>query len=98
MHYTIKHEDSQDISCNDFFPIICKQGNDRQILHLKNDGDEQHIEDYMEDNEDVATMQDMADSFKLGKTINHYKRLYSDVCPYFTNYSIEEETYSKNEE
>ena len=73
MHYTIKHEDSQDISCNDFFPIICQHGNDRQILHLKNDGDEQHIENYIEDNEFLATMQDMTDCFKLGKTINQYK-------------------------
>ena len=56
MHYTIKHEDSQYISCNDFFPIICQHGNDRQILHLKNDGDEQHIEDYIDDNEVLATM------------------------------------------
>ena len=36
MHYTFKHED---ISCKDFFPIICQHGNDGQILHLKNDGD-----------------------------------------------------------
>ena len=72
--------------------------NDRQILHLKNDGDEQYIEDYFEDNEVLATIQDMADCFKLGKTINQYKRLCSDVCPYFTNYTIEEETYSEIEE
>ena len=98
MHYTIKHEDSQDISCNDFFPIICQHGNDRQILHLKNDGDEQYIEDYFEDNEVLATMQDMTDCFKLGKTINQYKRLCSDVCPYFTNCTIEDETYSEIEE
>ena len=98
MHYTINHEDSQDISCNDFFPIICQHGNDRQILHLKNDGDEQYIEDYFEDNEVLATMQDMTDCFKLGKTINQYKQLCSDVCSYFTNYTIEEETNSEIEE
>ena len=40
----------------------------------------------------------MADCFKHGKTINQYKRLCSDVCPYFTNYTIEEETYSEIEE
>ena len=42
--------------------------NVRQILHLKNDGDEQHIEDYIESNEVSATMQDMADCFELGNT------------------------------
>ena len=98
MHYTIKHEDSQDISCNDFFPKTCQHGNDRKILHLKNDDEEQYIEDYIEDNEVLATMQDMADCFKLGKAVNQYKRLCSDNCPYFTNYPIEEETYSEVEE
>ena len=40
----------------------------------------------------------MADCFKLGKTTNQYKRLCSDVLPYFANYSIEEEPYSEIEE
>ena len=97
-HYTFRHEGSQDISCNEFFPMNCQHGNDRQILHLKNDGDEQYIEDYIEDSEVLATMQDMTDCFKLGKTINQYKRRGLDVCPYFTNYTIEEETYSGIEE
>ena len=51
----------------------------------------------MEDNEVLALMQDIADCFKLGKTINQYKRLCSDVCSYFTNYSREEDSYSEIE-
>ena len=43
-------------------------------------------------------MQDMTDCFNFGKTINQYKRLCSDVCPYFTNYTIEGETYCEIEE
>ena len=70
IHYTIKHEDSQEISCNDFFLITCQHGNARQVLHLKNVGNEQHIESYMEDNDVLVTMQDMADCFKLGKAVN----------------------------
>ena len=97
MHYTIKHEDSQEISCNDFFPIICEHGNDRKILHLKNDGEEQHFEPNMEDNEVLTTMQDMADCFKLGETINQNKRLSSDVSPYLTSYNTEEDPYSEIE-
>ena len=42
----------------------------RERLGLKNDGNEHHVEDYLEDNEVLATMQDMTDCFKLGKTIN----------------------------
>ena len=56
MHYTIKHEDGQDISYKDIFPLICQHGIDRKLLHLKSDGEEQHFEDYMEDNEVLATM------------------------------------------
>ena len=62
-----------------------------------NDGDEQYIEDYIEDNEVLATMQDMTDCIKLGTTINQYKQLCSDVCPYFIKNPIEE-TYCKIEE
>ena len=68
MHNHIKHEDSHDISSHDLFPIICQHGNDRQILHLKNDGDKQFFEDCIEDNEVLALMQDTTDCFKLGKT------------------------------
>ena len=42
----------------------------RKTLRIKNDGDEHHVEDHLEDNEILATMQDMTDCFKLGKTIN----------------------------
>ena len=75
VHYTIKHEEEQNASHNDFYPIICQQGNTRKTLRLKNDGNEHHVEDYLEDNEVLATMQDMTDCFKLGKTINQYKQL-----------------------
>ena len=51
----------------------------------------------MEDNEVLAIMQDMADSFELGTTINQYELLCSHVCPYFTNYRIEEDPYSEIE-
>ena len=44
----------------------------RKTLRLKNDGKEPHVEDYLEDNEVLATMQDMTECFKLGKTINQY--------------------------
>ena len=55
-----------------------KQGRN---LRLKNDRNEHHVEDYLEDNEVLATMQDMTDCFKLGKTINQYKQLCSSISP-----------------
>ena len=71
VHYTIKHEDEQNTSYNDFYPIICQQRNTRKTLRLKNDGNEHHVEDYLEDNEVLATMQDMTDCFKLGRPLTN---------------------------
>ena len=70
VHYTIKHEDEENSCYNDFYPIICQQGKTRKTLRLRNDGNEHHVEDYLEDNGVLVTMRDMTDCFKLGKTIN----------------------------
>ena len=56
VHYTIKHEDEQNASYNDFYAFICQQGNTRKTFRLKNDGNGHHVEDYLEDNEVLATM------------------------------------------
>ena len=56
IHYTIKHEEEQNASFNDFYPIICQQGKTRKTLTLENDGIDHHVEDYFEDNEILATM------------------------------------------
>ena len=65
VHYTIKHEEEQNASYNDFYPIICQQPKMTKTLRLKNDGNEHHVEDYLADNEVPATMQNMTDCFKL---------------------------------
>ena len=98
VHYTIKHEEEQNASYNDFYPIICQQGNTRKTLRLENDGNEHHVEDYLEDNEVLATMQDMTDCFKLGKTINHYKQLCSSMSPASSTSSLNEDDYSDIEQ
>ena len=61
VHYTIKHEEEQNASYNDFYPIICPKSSTRKTRRLKNDGNEHHVEDYLEDSEVLATMQDMTD-------------------------------------
>ena len=81
VHYTIEHEDEQTASYNDFYPIICQRGRTGKTLRLKNDGNEHHVEDYLEDNEVLATMQELTDSFKLGETINQYKQFCSSISP-----------------
>ena len=98
VHYTIKHEDEQTASYNDFYPIFCQQGNTRKTLRLKNDGNEHHVEDYLEDNEVLATMQDMTDCFKLGKTINQYKQFCSSINPTSSTSRLNERGYSDIEQ
>ena len=98
VHYTIKHEEEQNASHNDFYPIICQQGNTRKTLRLKNDGNEHHVEDYLEDNEVLATMQDMTDCFKLVKTINQYKQLCSSISPTSSTSLLNEHDYSDIEQ
>ena len=98
VHYTIKHEDEQNASYNDFYPIICQKGNTRKTLTLENDGNEHHVEDYYEINEVLATMQDMTDCFKLGKTINQYKQLCSSISPASSTSSFNERDYSDIEQ
>ena len=61
VHYTTKHEDEQNASYNDFYPIIRQQGDMRKTLRLKNDGNEHHVEDYLEDNKILVTMQELTD-------------------------------------
>ena len=65
VHNTIKRKDKQNASYNKFYPIICQQDKTRKTLRLKNDGNEHDVEDYQEDNEVLATMQDVTDCFKL---------------------------------
>ena len=98
VHYIIKHEDDQTASYNDFYPIICQHGNTRKTLRLKNDGSEHHVEDCLEDNEVLATMQDKTDCFKLGKDKNQYKQLRSSLSPASITSSLHELDYSDIEQ
>ena len=98
VHYTIKHEDEQNAFYNNFYPCICQQGNTRKTLRLKNDGNEHHVEDYLEDNEILATMQDMTDCFKLGKTINQYRQLCSSISLVSSTFSLNERNYIHNKQ
>ena len=92
------HENEQNASYNDFYHIICRQGKTKKTLRLENDGNEHHIEDYLEDNEVLASMQDMTDCFKLGKTVNQYKQLYSRNSSASNTSSLNEENYSDIEQ
>ena len=75
VHYTIEHNDDGQCGSNDFFPILCQKGKSQRLLHLENDGEEHEVEHYENQQTVMATRQDIADCFKLGKSINQYKNL-----------------------
>ena len=98
VHDTIKHEDEQNASNNDLYPVICQQGKTRKTLRLRNDGNELFVEDFLEDNEVLATMQDITDCFKLGRTKNQYKQFCSSISPSSSTSSLNERDYSDFEQ
>ena len=89
----MKYEDEQNPSYNKFYPIMCQQGNTRKTFRFENDGNEQHVEDYLEDNEVLATTQDMTDCFKFRKTINQYKLRCSTISPATSTSSLNQRDY-----
>ena len=98
MHYTLKHEDEQNASYNDFCPIIFQQGYTRKTLRLENDGNEHHVEDYLENHEVLASRQDITDCFKLGKTKNQNKQLCFSISPASSTSSLNKRDYNDFEQ
>ena len=74
IHYTIKHEDDQDASHSNFHLISIEKDKATKTLSFKNSGNEHLVEDYHEDNENLAANQNKTDFFELGKTIYQYKK------------------------
>ena len=72
--YRIQHDDNLNETCNDFYPIHCQQGNDNKVLRLHNDGENFTLNSLS--NEFLSTtIQSATDCFRLGKTINQFRRL-----------------------
>ena len=74
--YQIQHDDNPNDSCNDFYPIHFQQGNDSKVLRLHNDGDNFTLNS-LSNEFPSTTKQSPTDCFRLGRTINQFRRL----CP-----------------
>ena len=72
--YKIQHEDNPHDTCNDFYPIHRQQGNDEKILRLQNDG-ESYTLNSISNEFPTLSAQSAADCFRMGKTINQFRRL-----------------------
>ena len=72
--YKISHDDTSAETCNDFYPIHCQQGKDQKILRLHNDGENVSLNSISTDFS-TSSGQLAADCFRMGRTINQFRRL-----------------------
>ena len=72
--YRIQHYDNPSDTCNDFYPIHCQQGHNNKVLRLHNDG-ENFTLNSLSNEIPLTTIQSATDCFRLGKTINQFRRL-----------------------
>ena len=72
--YNISHDDTSAETCNDFYPIHCQQGKDQKILRLHNGGGN-FSPNSISTNFATSSVQLAADCFRMGRTINQFRRL-----------------------
>ena len=72
--HKINHDDTSAESCNDFYPIYCQQGKDQKILRLQNDCGNFSLNSISADFSN-SSVQLVADCFRMGWTINQFRRL-----------------------
>ena len=72
--YQIQHEDNPNDTCNDFYPIKYKRGNEEKILRLQNDGEDFTVSS-MPDDFPIIAVQRASDCFRMGNFINQFRRI-----------------------
>ena len=72
--YQIQHEDNPSNTCNDFYPIRYKQGNEEKILRLQNDGEDFTVSSML-DEFPIISVRQALDCFRIGKFINQFRRI-----------------------
>ena len=72
--YQTQHEDNPTDTCNDFYPIKYKRGNEEKILRLQNDGEDFTVSSML-DEFPIISVQQSSDCFQMGKFINQFRRI-----------------------
>ena len=72
--YQIQHEDNPNDTCNDFYPIKYKRGNEAKTLRLQNDGEDFTVSSML-DEFPIISVQQASDCFRMGKFINQFRRI-----------------------
>ena len=78
--YKISQDDTSAETCNDFYPIHCQQGKDQKILRLNNGGENFSLNCISTDFS-TSSVQLAADCFRMGRTINQFRRLCRSGSP-----------------
>ena len=91
--YRIQHDDNPNDTCNDFYPIHCQQGNDNKVLRLHNDGENFSLNS-LSNEFPTTTIQSATDCFRLGRTINQFRRLCLPSTQSLNSVEDSEPTYS----
>ena len=91
--YKIQHEDNPHDTCNDFYPIHRQHGNGEKILRLHNDGESYTLNSFSNEFP-ILSAQSAADCFRMGKTINQFRRLCSPLSYSQTLKEHSDPTYS----
>ena len=74
VHYKIKHEENDETSKNDFYPILYEKGDERKILHLQNDGNNFTVNNVYEE-PNLPKIESAQSCFDAGKEIRNYEEL-----------------------
>ena len=72
--YQTPHEDNPNDTCNDFYPIKYKRGNEEKILRLQNDREDFTVSS-MPDEFPIISVQQASDCFRMGGIINQFRRI-----------------------
>ena len=72
--YRIQHDDNPNVTCNNFYPIHCQQGNDNKFLRLHNDGEGFNLIS-LSNKFPITTKQSATNCFRLGRSISQFRRL-----------------------
>ena len=78
--HKINHDDTAAETCNDFYRIHCQQGKDQKVLRLHNDGENFSLNS-ISTAFATSSVQLAADCFRMGRTINQFRRLCQPGSP-----------------
>ena len=72
--YKIQHEDNPNDTCNDFYPIKYKRGDEKKILRLQNDGEDFTVSSVL-DEFPITSIQQVSEFFRMGRFIHQFRRI-----------------------